>query len=110
MVVKAVVSALFIVGINAIAQRNASLAGWIASLPLVTVLSIGWLSFDQRGGADISRFLMGVLWGMLPTAFLLVVTAGLLARGVHLSLAFAIGFAAWIACFLAAQQLGLVGG
>ncbi len=51
MVVKAVASGLFIVAINAIAQRNASLGGWIASLPLVTVLSVGWLSFDQRADA-----------------------------------------------------------
>jgi hypothetical protein len=61
MAVKAVVSGLFIVGINAIAQRNASLAGWVASLPLVTVLSIGWLAFDQRGDAEIAKFLAGVL-------------------------------------------------
>lgn len=91
MVVKAVVSALFIVGINAMAQRNASLAGWIASLPLVTVLSIGWLAVDHRGDAEIAKFLTGVLWGLAATAFLLVVTATLLTRGTSVSVAFAIG-------------------
>src|ERR1700736_2375568 len=81
MIVKAEVSGLFIVGINAIAQRNASLAGWVASLPLVTVLSIGWLAVDQRGDAEIVKFLTGVLWGLAPNAFLLAVTAAFFTQG-----------------------------
>ncbi|HLW60859.1 MAG TPA: hypothetical protein VKV57_13175 [bacterium] len=80
-VVRAVGSALVIVAITTMAQRNAALGGWLASLPLVTVLSIAWLSVDQRGNGQIVRFLTGVLWGLAPTAGLLVITAGLLLRG-----------------------------
>ena len=109
LILKAVISALFIVGVNVTAHRNASVAGWIASLPLVTLLSIAWLAVDQRGNTEIARFLTGVLWGVGPTAVLLVVTAGLLARGVSLFAACAIGLAVWIACFFAARQLGLLG-
>jgi hypothetical protein len=66
MAARAVVSALFIVGINAIAQRNASLGGWIASVPLVTVLAVGWLAVDQRGAAEIAKFLDGGPLGARP--------------------------------------------
>lgn len=106
--VKAVVSAVIIVGINAIAQRNPFFGGWIAALPLITLLSIAWLSFDQRGDAQIARFLTGVLWGLVPTAFLLVVTAALLTRGVPLAVAVVIGIVTWMACLLAAREFGLL--
>ncbi len=108
MAVKAVTSALLIVGINAVAQRNAYLAGWIASLPLVTLVSIAWLAFDRRGDAEIVKFLAGVLWGLVPTTFLLIVCAGLLTLRAPLAVAVALGLAAGAAGLLAARALGLL--
>ena len=69
----------------------------------------GWLSFDQRGEAEIAKFPTGVLWGLVPTAFLLLVTAALVTRGAPLPAAVAIGLVTWIACFFAARQFGLLG-
>jgi len=64
-----------------------------------------------KGGnlrAEIVQFLAGVLWGLVPTAFLLIVRAGLLTLRAPLAVAAALGLAAWVACFFAARALGLL--
>lgn len=71
---KAVVSAVVILGINAVAQKNPLMGGKIAALPFVSLLSVLWLFLDRRPTQEVSSFLQGVLWGLLPTAAYLIAT------------------------------------
>ncbi len=88
--IKAVVSAGVILGINKIAQKSPLIGGKIAALPFVSLLSVLWLLLDHRNTQEISSFLRGVLWGLLPTASYLV--AALLGLKLQLPL--------WIALLL----------
>lgn len=69
--VKALVSALVILFVTWLANRSPTFGGWIAALPLVSLLSAFSLSVGQQSSRQIADFLTGVLWGLIPTAFLL---------------------------------------
>lgn len=63
---KAVVSALIILFVTWIAKKLPTFGGWIAALPLVSLLSAFWLSLGGQNYREIADFLTGVLWGLLP--------------------------------------------
>jgi Protein of unknown function (DUF3147) len=75
------------------AKKFPTFGGWIAALPLVSLLSAFWLSLEQQRSREIADFLTGVLWGLIPTALLLLVTVICLRYHVsfYLSLLFGIG-------------------
>ena len=68
------VSALIIGIVSTMAKKHPLWAGWIAALPLVTLLSIAWLLPSHPRSAEITRLISGVLLGMIPTALLLMTT------------------------------------
>lgn len=57
---KAIVSAGVILAVNVVARRNPALGGWIAALPIITMLSIVWLVVDGSNNTHIAGFVMGV--------------------------------------------------
>ncbi len=106
--VKIVVSAVVIGIVTLIAGRDPKLGGWIAALPLTTVLSVIWLTFDGQSGVDLGRFVVGVLWGLIPTTAMLLAVAYCLKRGLPAIPALGLGMIAWIAISLIAQRFGLI--
>ena len=109
LVVKVIVSGLIIGLINLVAQRNPAFAGWAAAFPLITFLSITWLWLDGQPQDNLAALVTGVLWGLIPTALLLVILAVALRQGVPLLVAFAISLAAWGVVTFVAQRTGLFG-
>ncbi|MDX2007877.1 MAG: DUF3147 family protein [Meiothermus sp.] len=105
---KAVVSGLLIALINLVAQRYPGLGGWVASLPIITGLSVLWLVYDRRPGPEIGQMLFGVLWGLIPTAVWVLLTAFLLTRGQPLWLSVLAGLAGWALLTLLVLRLGLI--
>ena len=81
LVIKGLISALIISTVTAIAQRHPSMAGWIAALPLVSILTVLWLVLGHQPTPNIINFLSGVLKGLIPTAVLLFVVLICLRRG-----------------------------
>jgi hypothetical protein len=108
-VVKVVVSALVIGGINVLARRNPQLGGWVAALPLVSFLSVAWLAVDGVPHADIRVFVGRVLLGLVPTAALLGILALCLGRGLSVPVALGCAMGAGLVFSLGARSLGLLG-
>ena len=105
---KAVVSGLLIALINLVAQRYPGLGGWMASLPIVTGLSVLWLVYDRKPGADIAQMLFGVVWGIFPSTAWLLVAGYLLTRGQPVWLSVLAGLLAWALLTLLMYRLGLI--
>ena len=102
--VKALVSGGLIVLVNAVAKREPGVAGLIVAFPVITLLSALWLVVDGVPDATLSRFVTGVLWGLIPTfGFVLGIVVSL--RG-GLPLAGAVGAGAivWIGLTLVIQR------
>lgn len=94
-IVKAFVSGLVILGINVLAKKSLAFGGWVAALPLISLLSAFWLAADQRNNMQIAEFLQGVVWGLIPTAIMLVVIVVGLRYGLNLLPAIACGVGVW---------------
>jgi uncharacterized membrane protein (GlpM family) len=92
---KGVVSGVVIVLVNLIARRDPTLAGVIVGFPVVTLLSTFWLALDGAPSATIGSFLVGVLWGLIPTFAFVFVIATALRLGASLPVAIGAGATAW---------------
>lgn len=103
---KALVSALVILFVTWLADRSPTFGGWIAALPLVSLLSAFWLSVGQQSSKQIADFLTGVLWGLIPTALLLLVIVLCLRYHVSFLLSLFIGIGIWgvITCLVQVSQ------
>ena len=106
---KAIVSAALILAINAMARRNPALGGWIAALPIITVLSIVWLIVDGADNTRIAGFVTGVLWGLIPNALCLGALVFLARQGLPLIIAVAGGLSVWLVYTFVAQRFSLFG-
>jgi Na+/H+ antiporter NhaC len=109
MVFKIAASAAVIGGINLLARHNPQLGGWIAALPLISILSMIWLGVDGAPPAEIRAFTVTVLWGLVPTATVLGIIAVAMGQGLSLPLALGCGAVAWGFYTLAARHFGLLG-
>jgi len=88
--VKLFVSAGLIVAVSEVAKRSGYLGGLIASLPLVSLLAIGWMWFETHDGAKVADFSRSVFWFVLPSLLFFLVLPWLLPRwGFYPSLAVA---------------------
>ena len=78
--VKLLVSAALIVVISEISKRTGYLGGLIASLPLVSLLAIGWIWFETHDAVKITDFSRGVFWFVLPSLLFFVLLPWLLPK------------------------------
>ena len=101
--VKVIVSALIIGVITEVAKHYSAIGGFIAALPLVSLLSLFWISFEGGNKQELSQFTIGVLYGFPASALLLfIVYIGLKTFSLSTSVLFGIGV--WCAVF-ACQKL-----
>lgn len=67
LVVKYLVTAAVVVLVSEAARRSDRLGGFIAALPLVTVLTLVWLHVEQQPAARIENHARYTFWYVLPT-------------------------------------------
>ena len=78
--IKLLVSAALIVIISEISKRSGYLGGLIASLPLVSLLAIGWMWFETHDTAKIADFSRSVFWFVLPSLLFFVLLPWLMPK------------------------------
>ena len=106
-VVKVMVSALIVAGVTAVSKQYPGIGGWIAALPVISILSAVWLLVGHQSSADVSEFLVGVLKGLVPTAILLAVVVMFLRRGWPFPGALGVAIVIWGASSFLLQRVGL---
>jgi len=73
---KILLSALLIVAISELAKRTGFLGALLASLPLISIISIIWLYIETRDVSRIREFSQDVFWLVLPSlGFFLILPA-----------------------------------
>ena len=78
--IKLLISAALIVVISEISKRTGYLGGLVASLPLVSLLAIGWMWFETHDAVKIAAFSRSVFWFVLPSLLFFVLLPWLLPR------------------------------
>ncbi|PEE41368.1 DUF3147 family protein [Bacillus pseudomycoides] len=97
--VKVIVSALIIGGVTEFAKHYSTIGGFIAALPLISLLSLFWLSFEGGSKQDLSQFALGVLYGFPASALLLFVVYIGLKNSFSLSTSVLFGVGIWCIVF-----------
>lgn len=79
--IKTTISALLIALISETAKRSPAFAALIASLPIVSLLSMIWLWRDTHDTARIADHAEATFWYVLPSLPMFLVLPALLRRG-----------------------------
>jgi uncharacterized membrane protein (GlpM family) len=108
LLIKAVVSGLVVALVNVLAQRNPGLGGWLASAPIVSVLSVIFLATDHRSNPVLSAFVIGVVRGLVPTALVLLSVWAVLKLRAPLPAALLVGVVIWLGTSAIARAAGIV--
>lgn len=102
--IKIIISASIIGIVTELARRYPVYGGIVAALPLISILSIIWLTIQGESTQNINKFTLGVLAGFPATVIMLLVIYISLKQSVHLVLAISLGIVAW-GVFLTGQKL-----
>ena len=78
--VKYLVTAGFVVAVSELAKRSDKLGALVASLPLVTILTLIWLYVERQPAAKLSNHMSYTFWYVLPTLPMFLLFPWLLAR------------------------------
>lgn len=79
--IKAILSGVLVAAISTIAKRYPGWGGLLASLPLVSVLSMIWLFGETRNVESVAKLSLGAFWFILPSMPMFLLIPALLRSG-----------------------------
>jgi hypothetical protein len=79
-VTKYLITAGVVVLVSEIAKRSDRLGGFIAALPMVTLLALVWLHLEHQSETKVANHAWYTLWYVIPTLPMFAVFPALLAR------------------------------
>lgn len=80
LILKYAMTAAIIVAVSEIAKRSDRIGALVASLPLVTVLTLLWLHFEKQNAQKIGNHAYYTFWYVLPTLPMFLVFPALQTR------------------------------
>lgn len=101
---KLLTSAIIIATVTELAKKFPLYGGVIAALPLISLLSIFWLTIQGETVKQIQTFTMGVIIGLPATIVLLLVVYIMIKHSFPIVLALVAGIIAW-SIFLGIQKM-----
>ena len=108
---KAILSGILVAAISTVARRYPGWGGLVASLPLVSVLSMLWLYGETRDAEAVAKLSLGAFWFFLPSIPMFLVIPALLRAGVGFAATMAIACVMTIILYAAmswiAPRLGI---
>jgi hypothetical protein len=103
--IKLLISAAIIVAVSEISKRTGFWGGVLASLPLVSFLSMIWLYVETKDVEKIASLSTSIFWFVLPSLILFVLLPILLRRGVNFPASLTISTAAMFGGYLVMSAL-----
>lgn len=94
---KILLTVVIVLVASALARRTGWLGALVASLPLTSLLVLGWLYFDTREPRAVAELAMAIFWFVLGSLPFFLVLAFALRQGMHAAAAFGLAAAAGFA-------------
>lgn len=91
--VKTLITAVVIAGVSELAKRWSPLAALLASLPMISILSMIWLYHDTHDTTKIIDLSHGIFWAVLPSLIFFIALPILIKAGVKFGLAMVLAIA-----------------
>lgn len=96
---KLLISSGIIVLVSEIAKKSAYLGGLIASIPLISVLSMIWLYIDTKDIESVKALSNSILWMVIPSISLFISLPILLRSGISFYLSIFLSIIITIGCY-----------
>jgi len=96
---KLIISSGIIVIVSEIAKKNTFVGGLIASIPLVSLLSIFWLYIETKNIENIKNLSNSILWMVIPSLALFISLPLLLKSGLNFYLSISLSIIITISCY-----------
>ncbi len=110
-VIRVLLSAIIIVLVAELAKINATLGGFIKSLPIISLMAIIWLYSQTHDMEKIAVLSYSTFWFVLPTLPFFLILPYLLRHGLHFYTSLFISLVIMLACYmitiLVLRELGL---
>ena len=98
--IKVFISSAIIVLVSEIAKKDNIIGGLIASIPIVSVLSMIWLYIDTNNIDKVKALANGVLWMIFPSMSLFIILPILINCGIKFYLSLTISILITMVCYL----------
>ena len=98
-ILKIMVSSGIIVIVSEIAKKNTFFAGLIASIPLVSILSMLWLYFETEDIEKIKNLSYSILWMVIPSLTLFLALPVLINIGFNFYISLIISIILTVGCY-----------
>ena len=98
--IKIFISSGIVVLVSEIAKKDNLLGGLIASIPLISVLSMVWLYIDTKDTDKVTALANGILWMVVPSMSLFIVFPILINYGIKFYLSLLISILITMVCYL----------
>ena len=98
--IKLFISSAIIVIVSEIAKKDNIIGGLIASIPIVSVLSIIWLYIDTNDIDKVKALANGILWMIFPSMSFFIVLPILINCGIKFYLSLTISILITMVCYL----------
>ena len=98
--IKVFISSGIIVLVSEIAKKDNLFGSLIASIPLVSVLSMIWLYVDTNDINKVKALANGILWMIVPSMSLFIVLPILINYGIQFYLSLTISILVTMVCYL----------
>lgn len=103
---KIVISLIIILTCTTLAKKYPTLAGFIAVMPLTSVLVMVWVHLENQGNSQImTDFLRGVCWGFIPSLLFYLAALFLVKKQMPLPAVLALSFSIWTTATLLHQYI-----
>ena len=100
-IIKILVSSGIIVIVSEVAKKNTFFAGIIASIPIVSILSMLWLYFETEDIEKIKNLSNSILWMIIPSLTLFLALPVLIKIGFNFYISLIISIIITIGCYSA---------
>jgi len=81
LVIRGLFSGAVVVIASEVAKKTAIFGAMIASIPIVSILSLTWVYEDTKDVAQVADFAESILWLVLPSTLLFILLPYLLRQG-----------------------------
>ena len=98
-IIKIMISSGIIVMVSEVAKKNTFFAGLIASIPLISVLSMLWLYLETQDIEKIKNLSNSILWMVIPSITLFLSLPILINIGFNFYLSLIISIILTIGCY-----------
>ena len=98
--IKVFISSAIIVLVSEISKRDNLLGGLVASIPIVSVLSMIWLYIDTNDIDKVKALANGILWMIFPSMSFFIVLPILINCGIKFYLSLTISILITMVCYL----------